>query len=164
MNFSVLPDFSELVAEYWQAIGIKVSLNIALQEIILPRRINGNFDVTITDMAVHPLNQTHMLAPIGSSLPFWHRNAGKEAPPWLREATAAILRAQITRDAQKQGKFMIRIRDLYSKNIPMISIGSKATPWGSSKRLGNVPDKLNTEDLYRGWERASIPEQMFIKY
>ena len=164
INFSVLSDFGELVAEYWEAIGIKVNLNIALQEIILPRRINGNFDVTITGMAVHPLNQTHMLAPIGPSLPFWHRNAGKEGQPWLREATAAILQAQITRDPEEQEKYMIRIRDLYSENIPMISIGSISKPWGSSKRLGNVPDKITAEDLYRGWERASMPEQMFIKY
>ncbi len=164
MNFSVLPDFSELLAEYWEAIGIKVNLNIALQEIILPRRINGNFEITITSMPVHPLNQSHMLAPVGPNLPFWHRNADKEGPPWLRQATDAIIQAQITRDSEKRGEYMVRIRDLYSENIPMISIGSESKPWGSSKRLGNVPDKVNVEDLYRGWERVSMPEQMFIKY
>ncbi len=164
INFSVLPDFSELVKEYWEAIGIKVNLNIAMQEIIIPRRINGNFDVTITGMPAHPLNQTHMLAPIGQNLPFWHRNAGEEAPSWLREATTAIIQAQITWDPEKQGKYMIRIRDLYSENIPMISIGSLSRPWGSSKRLGNVPASGNSEDLYRGWERITMPEQMFIKY
>ncbi len=38
-------DVCELVSEHWKAIGIKANLNPALRDIIIPRRLNGEFDI-----------------------------------------------------------------------------------------------------------------------
>ncbi len=163
LSGTIYPDLSELAAAHWEAIGIKINLNIALQEIIIPRRYNGEFEVLIKDMPTHPLTQSHNLVNVGPNLPFWHQKAAQEAPPWMRQVTADIKEAQVTLEADKLAVYTERIRDLFSENIPFISIGAHSQAWGSNKRLGNVPDLVNREDLYRGNERVIIPEQIYIK-
>jgi peptide/nickel transport system substrate-binding protein len=163
LGYGMLPDLSELVAEYWEAIGIRVRLNIGLEEIIVPRRINAEFVITTGSAPVDPLNQAHEFAITGPYLPVWHRNAGAEAPPWLREMTALIKKAKTTMDDDIRGAYLIRIRDLITENIPFICFGADARVWGSNRRLGNVPYLVNSEDLYRALNRAVPHEQVFIR-
>jgi len=158
-----LTDLGQLIAEQWKAIGIKVHLNIALQEIITPRRIQGGFDVTIKDTAPSPLNQSHMLAPVGPHLPFWHRNADREGPDWLAAVYSSIEEAKVEMDPDSLAEQMIQIRDLITENIPFFALGTYRNIWGSNNRLGNVPNLIYIEDLYRGWDRAVFHEQLFIR-
>jgi peptide/nickel transport system substrate-binding protein len=158
-----LTDISELVAEYWDAIGIKVHLYIALQEIIVPRRLNGEFDITVANTPTHPLTQSHQFVPVGPNLPFWHRNAATEAPAWLNEVTELIEKAKNTMVPEERGESMIRIRDLVTENIPFICIGAESKIWGSNTRVGNVPTLISVEDLYRDWVRTVPHEQLFIR-
>jgi peptide/nickel transport system substrate-binding protein len=158
-----LTDISELVAEYWDAIGIKVHLYIALQEIIVPRRLNGEFDITVANTPTHPLTQSHQFGPVGPNLPFWHRKAATEGPAWLNEVTELIEKAKTTMAPEERGEFMIRIRDLVTENIPFICIGAETKIWGNNTRVGNVPTLISVEDLYRDWVRAVPHEQLFIR-
>jgi hypothetical protein len=54
-------------------------------------------------------------------------------------------------------------RDLITKNIPFIYFGSEVQVWGSNRRLGNVPDLINVEDLYRVFAGAVPREQVFVR-
>jgi peptide/nickel transport system substrate-binding protein len=156
-------DLSQLIAEQWKAIGIQVHLNIALQEIITPRRIQGEFDITIKDVATCPLTQSHILSVAGPHLPFWHRNADTEGPDWLVSVTSSIEKAKIEMDPDNLAEHMIEIRNQITENIPFITLGTYRNVWGSNNRLGNVPDVTHVEDLYRGWDRAVFHEQLFIR-
>ncbi len=163
LSQGLVPDFGELVAGYWEAVGIKVDLNIALQEIIVPRRIVGDFEVTITRSPTHLLGQTHMYAPVGPNLPFWHRNADREAPEWLREILEHLERAKYTMETQVREQELARIRDLYTEQVPFIGMGSSRGVWGARNRLGNAPKLINGEDLYRALQRSLFLEQIFIR-
>ena len=163
LGYGILPDLSELVAEYWEAVGIRVHLNIGLEESIVPRRINGEFEFTTASAPLAPLTQAHEFAITGPHLPVWHRNAEAEGPSWLREMTALIEKAKTTMDADARRTDMTRVRDLIAKNIPFICFGSEVQVWGSNRRLGNVPHLVNTEDLYRQLNRAVPHELLFIR-
>jgi ABC-type transport system substrate-binding protein len=56
-NNTGMVDLCEFIADYWDAIGLKTVLNIGLQEMLIPRRINGTFEVHITSAPVDPLSQ-----------------------------------------------------------------------------------------------------------
>jgi peptide/nickel transport system substrate-binding protein len=160
---SYIPDLSELIGVQWEVLGIKVHLNVGLQEILLPKRINGDFEIHITSAPIDPLTQAHHFGIMGPNLPFWHRNADTEGPDWLNEVTEGIRQAQTIIDPEKLGPQMEHLHHLISYNIPFIALGALAGPWGANRRLGNVPDLLNTEDLYRAWDRSVYHEQIYIK-
>jgi len=58
---------------------------------------------------------------------------------------------------------MIRIRNLVIENIPFICIGAETKIWGNNTRVGNVPNLISVEDLYRDWVRTVPHEQLFIR-
>ncbi len=163
LGYGMLPDLSELVLEYWEAVGVRVHLNIGLEEIVVPRRINGEFVFTLGNAPVDPLNQAHEFAITGPYLPVWHRNAVKEGPSWLHEMTALIKKAKMTMDADIRQNDLIRVQNIIAENIPFICFGFETRVWGSNRRLGNVPHLVNSEDLYRAVNRAVPHEQLFIR-
>jgi peptide/nickel transport system substrate-binding protein len=160
---SYIPDLSELIAVQWGVLGIKVHLNVGLQEILLPKRINGDFEIHITSAPIDPLTQAHHFGAMGPNLPFWHRDADTDGPDWLVEVTEGIKQAQTIIDPEELRPQMEHLHHLVSTNIPFIALGALAGPWGANRRLGNVPDLLNPEDLYRAWDRSVYHEQIFIK-
>ena len=95
------------------------------------------------------------------TVPFWHRNASEEGPEWLWEATRAIQSVRTTVDPVQVRELMETVQDRYSENVPVIVVGSIYLPWGASDRLGNVPDKMSLDDVFRGM-RAFYHEQVFI--
>ena len=159
----MLIDLGEFIAEYWEAAGIKTVLNIGLQEILIPRRINGNFEVHVTSAPMDPLYEAEKFGAMGPYLPFWHRNAADEGPDWLGEVTATIRRAENTLDEKILDQCMIFIRDTYAHQLPFITIGSGPSLWVSHNRIGNIPDPVYAESIYRGWDRGSFHEQLYIK-
>jgi len=156
-------DFAPLLADYWKDIGIKVYLNIALQEIIVPRRVNGEFEVTIYRAATDPVISSDFIAIMGPNEPFWHRNANREGPEWLLEMTALIKQMKTTVDPDVRRLLMIKIRKLYVENLPMLTLGEGGMVWGARNRLGNVPPTITTELFTRDWDRAVFHEQIYIK-
>ena len=161
----MLLDFCELVADHWKEIGIRVHLNPGKEEIIFPRRLNGEFDIfaTLQRGAADPLDAPHHWVIWSPNQPFWHRNAVKESPKWLREATAQMKRAFFSVDPEVRREAMVRVRDLQTENIPAIVIGSAYKIWGANTRLGNVPVESSVENNFRGWPRPIFYEQIFIK-
>ena len=158
-------DISELVAEQWAAVGIKTSLNIALRDIVWPRRLSGEFDVHywILDGLADPLSRLNDFTSINPNRPFWHRTASEEGPEWLRKATRLLQKALTTVDSVQLRTHMTRARDLYTENIPIIVIGSPYQLWGASTRLGNVPYEITKATERRGWGRPVFHEQIFIR-
>jgi peptide/nickel transport system substrate-binding protein len=157
------PDICELMVEYWGDIGIKVHLNIALQEITTPRRINGNFEVTLYRAPTDPVMSSEWSAIMGPGEPFWHKNAAREGPPWLHELTALIKRAKTTIDPNERRSLMVRMRNLQAKNVPMVMLGESRPVWAAQNRLGNVPPRIIAELHTRDWDRATFHEQIYIK-
>ena len=157
-------DVCELVKSYWEDVGIKVYLNISLRDIIWPRRVNGEFDIHQWGFEgpADPLSRLNDWAIMGNTVPFWHRNASVDGPPWLREATREIQNALTTIDSTEARGHMIRVRELHTENVPVIVVGSAYRPWGANTRIGNTPDEVLISDVYRGM-RAVIHEQLFIK-
>ncbi len=158
-------DVCELVSEHWKAIGIKANLNPALRDIIIPRRLNGEFDIHTWVQEGHTdiLGRMFDYGITGPIFPFWHRNAQQEGPEWLHEATRYINLAITTVDAAKLRGYMNHIRDLHTDNIPVIVVGSAYFVWGASSRLGNVPWTSTNAYVYRGWGRSLYNEQIFIR-
>ena len=169
LNIDVVPgvgvDVSELVAEHWREIGVKANLNIALRDILWPRRVNGDFDIHfwVLEGPADPLGRLDDWAIMGPSVPFWHRRASEEGPEWLRQATRDIQRAITTIDTAEIRQCMTRARDLHTDNVPVIVIGSAYHVWGVSTRLGNVPYENSAADVHRGWGRPVFHEQIYVK-
>jgi len=158
-----MKDVCELVQTHWEAVGIKVNLNIALRDIIWPRRLNGEFEIHQWGFEgpQDPLSRLNEWAIMTDTVPFWHRSASKEGPEWLWEATRAIQSVRTTVDPVQVRGLMETVQDRYSENVPVIVVGSIYLPWGASDRLGNVPDKMSLDDVFRGM-RAFYHEQVFI--
>lgn len=168
-NIDVTPgegvDVCQLVAEHWRDIGLKVNLNIALRDIIWPRRLAGDFDIHQwgfegPDDPIGRMNDWAIMAP---TVPFWHRNASAEGPDWLREATHHIQSVLTTVDTARVRHHMTRVRDLHTHNVPVLVVGSTYSVWGASTRLGNVPRQGTNADEFRGWSRPVFHEQIYIK-
>ena len=157
-------DVCELVKSHWEAVGVKVHLNISLRDIIWPRRVNGEFDIHHWGFEgpADPLGRLNDWAIMGDTVPFWHRNASREGPAWLKEATNAILSTLTTIDRKEAQAHMNRARMLHSENVPVIVVGSTYSPWGVSSRVGNAPSEVLLSDVYRSM-RAVMHEQLFIK-
>ncbi|MDA0712343.1 MAG: ABC transporter substrate-binding protein, partial [bacterium] len=158
-------DVCELVRSQWEAIGVKVNLNSALRDIIWPRRVNGDFDIHYWDLEgpQDPLGRLNDWAIMGPTVPFWHHNASLEGPEWLREATRYIQNTLTTADTTQSRSYMEAARDLHANNVPAIAVGSAPRIWGSTARLGNVPQKMLIADVFRGFGREVCHEQIFIR-
>jgi peptide/nickel transport system substrate-binding protein len=156
-------DVSELVRAHWEAVGIKVNLNIALRDIIWPRRVSGEFEIHHWGFEgpQEPLNRLNDWAIMSDTVPFWHRNAYREGPEWLWEATRAIQNVRTTVDPVRVRELMEQARDLHAENVPAIVVGATYHVWGATDRLGNVPDEMFLDDVFRGM-RAFYQEQVFI--
>ena len=106
MTIDVMPgawaDICELAAEQWKAVGIKTDLNVALRDIVWPRRTNGEFDIHYWNLTGpdDPLVRLNEWAIMGPVLTYWHRNATTEGPQWLHDATRHILAAMTTIDTR----------------------------------------------------------------
>jgi ABC-type transport system substrate-binding protein len=162
---SVGTDVAELVAEQWRDVGVKMNLNIALRDILWPRRLNGEFDIHywVHEGPGDPLVHIDDWAIVGETLPFWHRNATTEGPDWFHEVTRYVNAAVTTVDTVQFREHMIRVRDLHSENVPVIVAGAPYHVWGANTRLGNVPTDLSPLDEHRGWSRPVFHEQLFIR-
>ena len=156
---------SELVADHWQAVGIKVNLNGALRDIIVPRRYNNEFDVHFWGLEGpnDPLTYAIGWAILGTNVPYWHQNATREGPEWLREATRLVKLAMTTTDSIQLRTHMTKVRDLHTENVPIIALGSMYNVWGASTRLGNVPFENIADNAFLGWSRPVYHEQIFFK-
>ena len=169
MTIDVMPgawaDICELAAEQWETIGIRTHLNVALRDIVWPRRTNGEFDIHFWNLTGpdDPLVRMNEWAIMGENLPYWHRTASAEGPEWLWEATRHIKAALTTIDTAAVNYHMRLARDLHTDNVPVIATGSGHAIWGHSSRLGNVPHDASAGDVRRGWSRAVFHEQLFVR-
>ncbi len=156
---------SELVADHWKDIGIKVHLNGALRDIIVPRRYNNEFEVHFWGLEGpnDPLTYAIGWGILGSNVPYWHQNASKEGPDWLWDATQEIEQAMTTTDPAKLRQHMTRVRDLHTENVPLLTVGSVYNVWGASTRLGNVPEQNVADNAFLGWSRPVYHEQIYVK-
>lgn len=155
----------ELVAAHWEAVGVKTNLNIALRDIVFPRRLQGEYDVHCWRFAApaDPLGNAVMWGIMNTNSPHWHRNASAESPKWLREATELMKKAMASVDEQVVRSYMLRLRELHTENVPIINIGFPYHVWGASTRLGNVPYENTLASIHRGWSRPIYHEQIFVR-
>lgn len=162
---SVGTDVAELVAEQWKEIGVKMNLNIALRDILWPRRVNGEFDIHywVHEGPGDPLVHIDDWSIVGETLPFWHRNATVEGPEWFHEVTRQVNLAVTTVDTAKIRYHMEKVRDLHTEHVPVLIAGAPWHVWGANTRLGNVPTDLSPLDEHRGWSRPVWHEQIYIK-
>ncbi|MBT3602258.1 MAG: ABC transporter substrate-binding protein [Candidatus Latescibacteria bacterium] len=157
-------DICQLVSDYWKAVGVSVHLNIALRDILFPKWSGGTFEVFWWwGWSDDPVVNRQDWGIMGPNQPVWHRNADKEGPEWLLEATRLLDEVGTTVDPVKVQANMARVRDLHAENTPLIIPGFAYHVWGASTRLGNVPEKSTTADGYRGWSRPVYHEQLYVK-
>jgi len=157
-------DVCQLAIEYWRDIGILIHMNVGLRDIIFPRWNNGQFEMFWWGgWSEDPIARPQDWGIIGDNRPTWHRNAVTEGPDWLREATDLILETHTTLDQEKLDANMIRVRELFTDQIPQIMTGFAYRLWGHNVRMGNVPWVSTASDGYRGWSRPIYHEQLYIK-
>ena len=146
-------------------LNCKTNLNIALRDILWPRRLNGNFDIHYWSLEgpADPLGRQNDWAIMTSTVPFWHRNASTEGPAWLHEATRLIKLTLTTVDTTRVREYLTKVRDLHTDNLPALVVGSPYHVWGANTRLGNVPYENSAADVHSGWSRPVFHEQIDIK-
>jgi peptide/nickel transport system substrate-binding protein len=159
-------DVCELVQAHWQAVGVKVNLNVALRDIIWPRRLNGEFDIHYwgQEGPEDPLGRPDDWAMMAATTPFWHRDASKHLETtWLNAATRHIKAAMTSIDPAELRAHMETVRDLHTDNIANIVVGAAYSVWGASTKLGNVPREATTGNSFRSWSRPVFHEQIYFK-
>ena len=159
-------EVSELVADHWQKAGIKVNLNGALRDIIVPRRYNNEYDVHYWGLEGpnDPMTYAIGWGIMAENVPYWHQNAFNDGPDWLWEATKHLKLAMTTVDTAKLRMHMNQVRDLHTENVPIIALGSVYNVWGASTRLGNVPRENIADNAFLGWGRPIFHEQIYVKH
>lgn len=158
-------DACELIAGYWEAVGIKTHLSVSPEQNTYQRRISGAFEILMSAflLPVDPGNSPHRWVITDQISPFWHRNASSEGPEWLRESTRQLETAMSTIDPDVKRAAMKRFRDLQTENIPVIALGALRRTWGFNLRLGNVPEKTTQQNHVRAWSRPIFHEQLYIR-
>ena len=158
-------DAAELVVEYWKAVGVHVHLNPGTSEIIFPRRMNGEFESYILTIpsVIDPLEAPHHWAAVRPNMPYWHRNAASDGPPWFHRAEALIRRAIVSIDPGEVTRLLLEAQRIHSENVPLIGIGAVRELWGANLRVGNVPGDGTFANIYRGWSRPVFHEQLFFR-
>jgi peptide/nickel transport system substrate-binding protein len=159
-------DVCEIVQAHWQAVGVKVNLNVSLRDIIWPRRLNGEFDIHYwgQEGPEDPLRRPDDWATMAATTPFWHRDASKHRETtWLNEATSHIKAAMTSVDPAELREHMETARDLHTDNIANIVVGAAYSVWGASTKLGNVPKEATTGNAFRSWSRPIFHEQLFFR-
>jgi peptide/nickel transport system substrate-binding protein len=158
-----MADLCQLIKEYWEAIGVKTVLNFGLQEILIPRRINGTFQVHITDPPIDPLIQGNHMGAVGPHLSFWHRNAGTGNTAWMHEVTRLIRKAENSLDDDVIDDCMNQVCEIFTRELPYIGIGRAPLIWASSDRVGNIPNSIFAEMQFRGLDRGIFHAQIYIR-
>ena len=158
-------DVCEIVKSHWEAVELKVHINVGLRDIIWPRRMNGDFDIHFWGLEApeDPLVRPNDWAAMGPGVPFWHRSASIDGPDWFKEATRLMKLAMTTVDSAKLRNLMVKARELHSDNVPVIATGYAYGVWGYNSRLGNVPQNLYSGDVFRGHSQPVMHEQIYIK-
>lgn len=156
---------SELVSAHWEAVGIKVHLNGALRDIIVPRRYNNEYDVHYWGLEGpnDPLFYAIGWGIMAKNVPYWHQNSFEEGPDWLWEVTKNLKLAMTTVDTSLLRTYMTKARDLHTENVPIIALGSMYNVWGASTKLGNVPRENIGDNAFLGWSRPVFHEQIYVK-
>lgn len=162
---SMWVDAVELIVAQWEAVGVKAHINATLRDILWPRRQNGEFDIHVWGLEgpADPLARLNDWAIMAPTVPFWHRNASKEAQPWLREVTEYIHGALTTIDPDVLRGHMEQVNQLHTENVAAITIGASYRVWGAGTRLGNVPYENTAATVFQGWSRPVFHEQIYIK-
>ena len=168
LTLDVIPgmgvDVCQLVSDHWRLVGVGVNLNVGLRDIQFPRWTGGEFEVFWWwSWSEDAIARAQDWGPIGPNVPTWHRNAATEGPEWLKECARLIQDSQTTLDQDRVRRNMLRIRDLHTEQVALIFPGYAHPVWGSSTRLGNVPEQNTTSSAYRGWSRPVFHEQLYIK-
>jgi peptide/nickel transport system substrate-binding protein len=158
-----MADLCQLIKEYWEAVGVKTVLNFGLQEILIPRRINGTFQVHVTDPPIDPLIQGNHMGAVGPLLPFWYRNAESGETAWMNEVTGLIRKAENSLDGDVIDDCMNQVREIFTRELPYIGIGRAPGIWASSDRVGNIPERIYAVMQFRGLDRGIFHEQIYIK-
>jgi len=159
-------EVTELVADHWQKAGIKVNLNGALRDIIVPRRYNNEYDVHYWGLEGpnEPMTYAIGWGIMAKNVPYWHQKAFEEGPDWLWKATEHLKLAMTTVDTAQLRMHMNQVRDLHTENVPIIALGSVYSVWGTSTRLGNVPTENIADNAFLGWGRPVFHEQIYVKH
>lgn len=177
---------TELVKEYWQAIGVLLNYRIVQSE-LLNRRMEGNkHDVmvypndTATDIMV-------MSAPM-LGIDYWGRlwylwymtqgndQKGEEPPQHIKDLYETWMQMRRTVDTQERIRLGKKIVRAQAENLWSIgTVGETITPIIVSNRLGNVPKWMLDENgkpiegtpALNGWPWLESflhhPEQWFIR-
>ena len=159
-------DLVELVTEYWRAVGVRVFPHGGRDEIVRNHRMNGAFQMfasRTTLGAEDPRGSSMQWVMYGPNNPFWHREAAKNPPPWLREGTDLFIRSFATVEPVRVRELMVQAQKLFAAEFPAIGFGSLTRPWAANVRIGNVPPDGNFSIAVRGWGRSVFHEQLFIR-
>ncbi len=173
-EFGPWNDMIELVARYWQSIGIKTAPKSIDRSLFEVRDQSGELDVVVWawGRGLHPLIEPRFVFPCvptetgGPLYALWYSSGGKSG----KKPSGDVLKAvqlydtfQITTDPEKRlalGKELIK---LSAENLWSIgTVGIAPVPVVVKNNLRNVPEKS-----FREWVCLQIshtrPEQFFFK-
>lgn len=151
-------DASELVAQYWQDVGIQATTNVVSRELHQERRLARDFDVWLwsgpagTTVGVLTRPGNYVPSYTGSDTAWAHGFAewvqsggeeGEQPPAEVQQAIDLYRQVTQTADQAEQILLMQQIVDIYAENLWVFGIAPRPPEHGVVKNsMRNVPDEM----------------------
>lgn len=166
-------DVMELIAKYWEKLGIKVALKL-IDRSLWNTRMNANqleASAWCLDKSMNPLlNITwYVLVSAQQWAPAWGTwiatggKSGIEPPEDIKKISALWEKAKVTTNRVLRDRYIKEIFNIHKKNIWMIgTVGELPQPVIVKNNFRNVPERVISDDSLFTPANAH-PEQFFIK-
>lgn len=162
----------EMVVEDLAKVGVKLVMNVQLQQLIGIRRAAGEFQMHVWDFygVDEPLAMLELWVPVSESLPFWHPKAFETVlhpEDSFDEAYAQF--AEILMKArglpyQERVVLMKKANNLMAENVFGVHLGYYMRPFIVSNRIGNAAKSVARSDAFGGDTPPFRVHQFYVKY
>ena len=156
---------SEMIRDYWEAVGIKTNLNPVSRDLLVEIVGSGDHDVAIWFMSgamtPHIAPATYVptnvyLEPSWTEYARWNLSGGAsgiEPPEDIKRIIELWNEIKVTVSVEKQMELWNEIFDINAKNLYHLGIGARPpTPVVVNPKMRNVP-----KSFVYGWDYRTLP-------
>ncbi len=177
LGYAIHPDVMELVANYWNKVGIKTVLDAVARELWWPRiqasdyqiagytaEFNKNcFDLTYATISIVPSSTSTYWCPLWG---LWYQSGGKGGEKPVGDALELISifdQIKVTIDPQERDKLTEEMLRIWAKNLWVApTAGSYNVPVVVKNNFRNVPENATLAYPFSSPGYLN-PEQFFFK-
>jgi len=162
----------EMVVDDLAKVGVKLVMNVQLQQLIGLRRGTGEFQIHVWDFygVDEPLAMLELWVPMQENLPFWHLKASEAVlHPEDSFDKAYAQFAEILMKArglpyEERVALMKKANNLMAENVFNVHVGYYMRPFIVSNRIGNAAKSIARSDAFGGDTPPFRVHQFYVKY